>query len=201
MTRTRPPARVERAAPAPGTVPGRSAADRRRLFVALVALVGVAAVLLAGWWGLRADRSAEAEHATDSAPAGWVEVPGGWMTVREVSDRSLDHRGMPGMQTMPDPDPVPDGYVRLTVDVALAARDDTLRWRPEDFSVRGPGIGVVRPHRAQLGDGVVPADSQVAGGLTFEVPEDATHLELRFRGSDPVAFSPPAVRSHGHHGT
>jgi hypothetical protein len=85
------------------------------------------------------------------------------------------------------------------VDLSLAARDEALRWKPADFTVEGNGLGVVRPHRAQLGDGVVPADSQVAGGLTFEVPEEATRLQLRFRDSDPVALRAPKAHSPGHH--
>jgi len=174
---------------------GRDAGSRTRrtLVVAAAALVGAAAMVLAGLWGFRADRSGD-QHA-ESAPAGWVTVPGGWLTVREVSNRAVNHRSMPGMQTMPDPDPVPAGFVRLTVDLSLAARDDTLRWEPRDFTVQGDGVGTVRPHAAHLGDGVVPAGTQVAGDLTFEVPKKARSLTLRFRGDGAFPLRPPA----GHH--
>jgi hypothetical protein len=168
---------------------------RRRLVVVAAALVGAAAMLLAGLWGVRADRS-EDQHA-GAAPAGWVTVPGGWMTVREVSNRAVDHKSMPGMQTMPDADPVPAGHVRLTVDLSLAARGGSLRWQPRDFTVRGNGVGTVHPHAAHLGDGVVPAGTQVAGDLTFEVPKKATRLTLEFRGDGAVPLELPS----SHHGS
>jgi hypothetical protein len=168
---------------------------RRRLVVVVAALAGAAAVLLVGYWGLRANRSAE-QHA-EAAPAGWVTVPGGWLTVRDVSDRAVNHKSMPGMQTMPDPDPVPKGYVRLTVDLSLAARGGTLRWQPRDFTVEGDAVGTVRPHAAHLGDGVVPSGTQVAGDLTFEVPKKAGHLTLSFRGDGSVPLALPAGHQHG----
>jgi hypothetical protein len=164
---------------------------KRRVVVATAAIAVAAAMLLAGLWGLRADRSGDDQAGT--APAGWVDVPGGWLTVREVSDRAINHKGMPGMQTMPDPDPVPDGYVRLTVDLSLAARDEPLRWKPADFTVEGNGLGVVRPHRAQLGDGVIPEGTQVAGGLTFDVPKKARRLRLSFRDGGSVPLQMPSA--------
>jgi hypothetical protein len=166
---------------------------KRRIVVVTAALAVAVAMLLAGIWGLRADRSGDDQAGT--APAGWVDVPGGWLTVRQVSDRAVNHKGMPGMQTMPDPDPVPEGYVRLTVDLSLAARDETLRWKPADFTVEGDGVGVVRPHRAQLGDGVVPEGAQVAGGLTFDVPKKATHLTLDFRDTGSVPLELPSAHA------
>lgn len=175
---------------------------KRRIVVVTAALAVAAVMLLAGLWGLQADRSGDESAGT--APAGWVDVPGGWLTVREVSDRAVNHKGMPGMQTMPDPDPVPEGFVRLTVDLSLAARDETLRWKPADFTVEGDGIGVVRPHRAQLGDGVVPEGSQVAGGLTFDVPKKAENLTLDFRDAGsvplelPTGHASPSGSSTGH---
>jgi hypothetical protein len=165
---------------------------RRRLVVVAAALTGAAAMVLAGLWGWQADRSANQHTAT--APAGWSPIPGGWLAVRQVSDRAVNHKGMPGMQMMPDPDPVPAGYVRLTVDLSLAARGETLRWQPRDFTVEGNGVGVVRPHRAQLGDGVVPEGSQVAGGLTFEVPKTAKHLTLQFRDGGSIPLAVPISR-------
>lgn len=178
MTRSTQPPRL-RAGERAGDPAEATSAARRRVVVVATVIAVAAAMLLAGLWGLQADRSDD-DHA-GTAPAGWVDVPGGWLTVREVSNRAVNHKGMPGMQTMPDPDPVPEGYVRLTVDLSLAARDQTLRWKPADFTVEGEGIGVFRPHRAQLGDGVIPAGTQVAGGLTFDVPRKARSLRLSFR--------------------
>ena len=172
-----------------------TSAAKRRVVVVAAAIAVATAMLLAGLWGLSADRSGEEQAGT--APAGWVDVPGGRLTVREVSNRAVDHKAMPNMQTMPDPDPVPKGYVRLTVDLSLAARDETLRWKPADFTVEGKGVGVVRPHRAQLGDGVIPEDTQVSGGLTFDIPKGARALRLSFRdgGSVPLALPDQHHRS------
>jgi hypothetical protein len=168
---------------------------RRRLVVVAAALAGAGVMLLAGLWGFHTDRSGD-QHAA-AAPAGWVTVPGGWMTVRDVANRAVNHKGMPGMQTMPDPDPVPAGYVRLTVDLSLAARGGTLRWQPSDFTVQGKGLGTVRPHAAHLGDGVVPSGTQVAGDLTFQVPKKARQLTLDFRGDGSVPLELPS----SHHGS
>jgi len=188
MTRSTQPPRL-RAGERVGERTETTSAAKRRVVVVTAAIAVAAAMLLAGLWGLSADRSGDEQAGT--APAGWVDVPGGWLTVREVSDRAVDHKAMPGMQTMPDPDPVPKGYVRLTVDLSLAARDETLRWKPADFAVEGKGVGVVRPHRAQLGDGVVPADTQVAGGLTFDVPKNAHNLTLQFRDGTLIPLALP----------
>jgi hypothetical protein len=47
-----------------------------------------------------------------------------------------------------------------------------------------------------LGDGVVPAGTQVAGDLTFEVPKKAGHLTLSFRGDGSVRLAMPAGHQH-----
>jgi hypothetical protein len=192
MTRStsRPPLRTSERAEA------SASALKRRVIVVTAAIAGAAAMLLAGLWGLQADRSGDTQAGT--APAGWVDVPGGWLTVRDVSNRAIDHKAMAGMQTMPDPDPVPKGYVRLTVDLSLAARKETLRWKPADFTVEGNGVGVVRPHRAQLGDGVIPEGTQVAGGLTFEVPKEARQLKLSFRDRGSVSLTLPKAHPGQH---
>jgi hypothetical protein len=189
MTRSTPSSRLRPADSAEVT----ASAGKRRAAVVAAAVAGAAAMLLAGLWGLQADRSGDRPSGT--APAGWVDVPGGWLTVRQVSNRAINHKTMPGMQTMPDPDPVPKGYLRLTVDLSLAARGEALRWKPADFTVEGTGVGVVRPHRAQLGDGVVPADTQVAGGLAFDLPKEARNLTLSFRDGGSVPLRLPSAHS------
>ena len=196
MTRSTPPPRV-RAQDRAGARTDTSAVKRRVVVIAAAVSVA-AAMLLAGLWGVSANRSGDEQAGT--APAGWVDVPGGWLTVREVSDRAINHKAMPNMQTMPDPDPVADGYVRLTVDLSLAARDGTLRWKPADFAIEGKGVGVVRPHRAQLGDGVIPDGAQVAGGLTFDVPKEARNLTLSFRDGGSVPLQLPGGHSGAHSG-
>ncbi len=164
-----------------------------------VAVLGLVLALGAGVWGLGADRDPGHAHSDRALAAeGWVDVPGGSLRVRGASDRSVDHRKMSGMQTMADPDPVPTGLLRLSVDVDLAAGEDELAWSSRDFVVRGDQMRAATPHRVQLGDGVVPRLSSVAGALVFDVPERATGLSLRFRDSSPVPLqTPDSSLSHG----
>lgn len=152
-------------------LPGRPAAVLLGVMLALLAAVG------AGAWGLSADRGQDDHH--DTGPE-WAAVSGGWFQVSDVTTRSMDHKRVPGMATMPDPDPVPSGLVRIRVGVVLAAAEDDLPWSVEEFRLTGRRTAPVAPHDAELGDGVVPAASQVSGGLVFDVPEDATDLRLEF---------------------
>lgn len=184
------------------TAPDRTPA--RRLLVAAGTAAVLALTLAAGWWGLRADRGAEPHGHPAAGGQAWTAVPGGgWLRVTEVTDRSITHQRMPGMQTMPDPDPVPDGMVRLHVGVELAAEGRDLTWRAADFALVGTGLEAVAPHDTELGDGVVPVASQVAGGLVFDVPETATGLALRFRDAEAVPLEVPRAvddtpgRDHG----
>lgn len=153
-------------------LPGRQAA------VLLGAMLAVLTALAVGAWGLAADRGQD-DHR-DVGPK-WAAVPGGWFQVADVTTRSMSHQRGPGMATMPDPDPVPTGFVRIRVGVVIAADRDDLAWSVDDFLLTGRGVEPVPPHAAELGDGVVPAASQVSRGLVFDVPEEATDLRVEFR--------------------
>lgn len=154
---------------------------RRQPALLLGVVATVLAVLAAGAWGLTADRGQGAHAQGDRTGYEWVAVPGGWLQVSDVTTRSMDHQPAPGMATMPDTDPVASGMVRIKVGVVLAADRADLAWSDADFRLTGAGTAPLPPHEADLGDGVVPRASQVAGGLVFDVPEDARNLRLRFR--------------------
>ncbi|WP_439939120.1 hypothetical protein ACS3YM_05775 [Nocardia sp. N13] len=174
--------------------PGREAS----LLLGTVAVLLVALTL--GAWGLNADRGEGAHGSDGRSGRDWVAVPGGWLNVSDVTTRSMDHRRVPGMATMPDADPVPAGMVRIRVGVVLAADRTELRWTADDFSLTGDAITSVAPHVTELGDGVVPAASEVSGGLVFDVPEEARGLALHFRGAAAVPVEVD-LSSPGHNGS
>lgn len=178
-----------------GPEPAEQATLRLRHVVALVAAcVGLLGALLAGWWGLGTARGADDDPRT----SGWVEVENGWVRVDEVVDRSLAHRRMPNMQTMPDADPVPEGHVRYLVQLSIAAEGRALRWRSADLRVSGTGLPPTPLHGVELGDGLVPAGSTVRGSVTVDVPEDARNLVLTF-GDARISLSPePRADDAGH---
>lgn len=167
----------------------------RHAWVALGALTAVVAALAAGAWGLTADRGDD--HGDPAGPE-WVAVPGGWLQVSDVTTRSMSHQQVPGMATMADADPVPAGFERIRIGVVLAADRVDLAWHDDDFRLTGAGFAALRPHDADLGDGLVPAASQVAGGLVFDVPEGAVDLRLQFRGSARVPIE-IELSGPGHH--
>ena len=172
----------------------------RRLVALLATTAFVLAALGIGWWGLLDDRDEHA-HGEDGSPAAWTAAGAGWVRVTGVTDRTMTAMQMPGMATMPDPDPVPDGFTRISVDVELAAGQSQLRWRPADFVITGRGTDRLTPHRVTLGDGIVPAGTRVAGGLIFDVPTGATGLSLAFDGGSPypLASFHHAGDGHGDH--
>lgn len=191
--------RNRRRPPTPSTVgpepTSEQATLRLRHVVALVAAgLGLVGALLAGWWGLGTARG------VDETPqaAGWVRIENGWVRVDEVVDRSLAHRRMPNMQTMPDADPVPDGHVRYLVQLSVAAEGRPLRWRPADLRVSGTGLPPTPPHGVELGDGLVPAGSTVRGSVTVDVPEDARNLVLTFGDSRVALSTRPQAETPGH---
>lgn len=157
-------------------VPDQATFRLRHLVALVVAVLGLLGALLAGWWGLGADRGSD--HVTPSN--GWVEIADGWVRLDEVADRSVTHSRMPNMQTMPDADPVPGGHVRYLVGLSVAADDRGLRWGADDILVSGTGMPPARPHGVELGDGLVPAGSTVSGTVTVDVPERARDVVLSF---------------------
>lgn len=178
-----------------------SATFRLRHLVALVAaLVGLLAALLAGGWGLGVDRGDQPAEA-NAATAGWVDVPGGFLRVTAVRNRSLAHAAMPGMQAMAGADRIPDGYTRYSVDLELAAPEQDLRWQPADLTVTVPGGAPEVPRVIDLGDGFLPRGTSVRGAVTVDVPDETSRLALRFAGGPPVPLAldpqPPAPPDPG----
>lgn len=169
----------------------------RQTVIVLGALVALLAAIAAGAWGLTADRGQDAHDDGDPARGDWAAVDGGWLQVSAVSTRSMNHKTVPGMATMPDADPVPPGMVRIRVGVVMAADQADISWSATDFQLDGVRTPPLPPHSVELGDGLVPRDSQVSGGLVFDVPEEAADLALRFRDGPPV---PVEVRLSAHGG-
>lgn len=170
----------------------------RRLVVLIASVSFVVAALGLGWWGLQADRGDHA-HAEDGNAADWVLAGDGWVRVTSYVDRTMAAMRMPGMATMPDPDPVADGFTRVSIGVELAAGERPLPWRPKDFVVTGQGTEALTPHDLDLGDGVVPPGSRVAGGLIYDVPEEATDLVLAFAGGTAIPLAPFVTPGEDHH--
>lgn len=165
---------------APVSIGAEGHKPRRRLLRVLVIVVPTAVVVAAGIWGMTAPRGAETgEHAEAGAAVGeWVAADGGFYRVDNVGDRALAH-AMIGM----DPDPVPEGFRRLGVDVTLAGESTAgLDVGPDRFTVVGQAMKPAGPIRARLDDGLLARGSQISGGLVFEVPEGASDLQLRFEG-------------------
>lgn len=191
--------RSRRRPPTPSTAgpeptPGQPTLQLRHVLALVAAGVGLVGALLAGWWGLGTARG------VDDTPqaAGWVQVENGWVRVDEVVDRSLAHRRMPNMQTMPDADPVPEGHVRYLVQLSIAAEGRALRWRPADLQVSGTGLPATPLHGVDLGDGLVPAGSTVRGSVTVDVPEDTRNLVLALGDARIPLSTEPAAKDTGH---
>lgn len=181
-----------------GRTPRRTAG---RLLSVLAIVVSTIVVVAAGIWGLTAPREAETgEHTEAGAAVGeWVEAPGGYFRVDAVGERALAHK-MIGM----DPDPVPEGFRRLGVDVTLVSTSEAgLNVGADRFTVVGHALQPAAPLRARLDAGLLAEGSQISGSLVFEVPEGASGLQLRIEGgSHGVALpvGPPHAAESTHHG-
>lgn len=168
----------------------------RRPFLAVLLVLGLLATVAAGAWGLSVDRRHPDEMAASGNGGDWTAVPGGHLRLDSVTGNGLAHATMPGMQLMADP--VPAGFTRFSIQVTLAAQDQDLSWAAGDFRVSGPGLRPTRPIRVQLGDGVVARGTALSGALTYDVPEDASDLVLRFREGIPIPL--PDLRPDGNDG-
>lgn len=192
--------------PAGRRVPGRGepvGARRRPPRAALVGvLLAVAALALVagGLWAALAMSGADGAGA--GRPAGDVlELEGGALAVTDVAPEVLQHgpAAMPGAMM---PDPVPDGFRRVVVDVVLTADSSSgLTYDAEQFRLGAAGTTPVAAQREGLGAGVVPEGARLDGELVFVVPEAATELTLTAAGvEDGVVVRVPAAASGGGHG-
>ena len=179
--RTRPLAQPA-STPAPG---------RRTLRTAVVSLLAVG-VVGGGVWGLTAPREThEADHA--GSVLATVQLPDGTLRVDGLVDKQVGT--MPGMDM---PEDVPAGLRRFAVDVSLGAtEDEALRYDRRDFTVSGSGVKPVVPVDGQLDRGELTPGSTISGSLTFDVPEEATALTLRFRGEAVALPALPAATGSG----
>jgi hypothetical protein len=163
------------------------------------ALLGLAVVgvLVAGVWGASGLLGLHEPHPAGTGEA--IAVPGGMFRVDAVTDRMPSHQ-MEGM----DPDPVPAGHQRFTVDATMAAGSRSVDLVANDFELTAPDGTRYVPVRAQLGGGALPAGTSISLLLVYDVPEGTTPVELRFQDSHPIVLSPPEASStdagHGHDG-
>lgn len=161
---------------------------RRGLGTAVLTLL----VVLTTTWGLGADRT--------GAGDGDVAVDGGVLRLDAVRGELLQHDLMP-MPAGMMPDAVPDGHVRIWLDLTLAATESTTSWAPEDFTLRGPR-GLAAPvRRTSVEPVVVPAGSAATFALQFEVPAGIEDLELHVEGARrtlPLTVDPQDQHVHDH---
>lgn len=180
---------------APAPAAGGSTASRRAV-ASLVAL----GVLGGGAWGLLQPRDSHGTgHAhPGSAVLGTVDLPDGTLRVDGLVDKQVGHV-MPGMST---PEDVPAGMRRISVNVSLGATDgESLSYDRRDFTVSGPGVAAVAPVAGQIDNGQLTAGQAISGSLSFDVPESATSLSLRFGDTEAVPLPAlPAMADDAGHG-
>lgn len=159
-------------------------AGRRPARGVLLSVVTVG-VLAGGVWGLAAPRGTAGEpHVAGGSALATVDLPDGTLRVDGLVDKQVGT--MPGMDM---PEDVPEGMRRFAVDVSLGATEDgALRYDRRSFTVSGPGVKPVVPVDSQLDRGALAPGSTISGSLTFDVPEEATALVLRFRGGAALAL-------------
>jgi len=142
-------------------------------WMALVLATGAIAVIAITGWGLLGRDPVHSET--------FMAVPGGELRVDHIDPDVMSHVTMPGMSM---PDPVPDGYRRFSLEATLVGQDDRgVSYDPSSFTLSGPGIPPIPPHRANAGPGLVPGGMQASVSLVFQVPNGAVDLRLGFRGA------------------
>ena len=142
-------------------------------WMALVLATGAIAVIAITGWGLLGRDPVHSET--------FMAVPGGELRVDHIDPDVMSHLTMPGMSM---PDPVPDGYRRFSLEATLVGQDDRgVSYDPSSFTLSGPGIPPIPPHRANAGPGLVPGGMQASVSLVFQVPNGAVDLRLGFRGA------------------
>jgi len=184
----------------------RLPAQRTFAWAALAGLVS--AVLVAGWWGITADRGSHEEQSAAIGEA--VAIPGGLVRVDRATyeaSMSMATSG-PGMSmpmssapgtALPEPK---KGYRRLNVDVTLYAKSPAgLRFRPESFRVGAPGgkaSGLVGIDR---GPSRLPGGTALSRNLAFDVPSSARNVVLTVAGAEKpiqLVLGPAPSGGHGH---
>lgn len=197
------------AIPESADIGGKRGKGLRRVAAGTLLSAAVALSLAAGGWGLLSAQVPQTAHAVDArnavAQGEVAEVPGGLLRVDKVipehmAPMQMDKFKRSGMNMSGmGIDMVPEGKRRFTVDVSLAAGPDGLNYSKEEFRLTGEGMKAVTPIRSrQLGDGMLPAGSEMHGPLVFQTPQDASELMLSFDGGEPVALDLGKDESSGH---
>ncbi len=155
----------------------------RRVLAGLLVAAAVVLISAAGTWGILLDRVDHNDHGPQ-----WFTVPGGQLRVGELAVSEVDHSLMKGMPAMTEADRAPEGYTRFTLPMSLAADGDNLAWTEQDFVITTASRERRLPVRSELGDGTVPAGTQVSGSVTFDLPDESVGLSLRFRGGASIAL-------------
>lgn len=165
--------------------------------------VGIAAVILLGVWGLLAPRSGD-PHEGHPHVGDVVEFAGGTFSVDALRDVDLSApMSGPGMMMGPSsgvPD-IPEGFRWVSVDVTVTAGTDrTVDLDPAEFVVTGIGVGRAEPVSVDDGGTFVPAEASITRSFAYQVPEDASELELWAPGAhDPVMLQLGDAPDHHAH--
>ncbi|MFD1945804.1 hypothetical protein [Nocardioides aestuarii] len=184
----------------PAAEPGQASTRARRAAVGAV----VAALLLVvglGVWGLLAPRG----HDDHPQVGELVAFGSGTFEVDAAYDVDLSAPMSGPAMTMgassgvPD---IPDGYRWVTVDLTIATTsDDGYVLDPSRFRVdEAGGGGADPPIDVDDGADTLPPGTEISRSFTYQVPEDATLLELWAPGAEEPVMLPlgDAPAPHGH---
>jgi hypothetical protein len=130
------------------------------------------------------------------AALGPAAVPGGLLLIDAVTPEEATHlpMAMPGMTH----EPIADGNYLLRVDATLGASDGSIRYEPEDFVVRGPGLEPSAPYRAVAGPGTLFEGMTAPLLLVYEVPEGVGPLTLDYAGTRMALDMVTPLEGDGH---
>ena len=128
---------------------------------------------------------------------GAAAVPGGLLRIDAVTSEEATNlpMAMPGMTH----EEIGEGNYLIRVNATLGAADGSIRYEPEDFTVRGPGLDPVTPYRAVAGPGTVFEGMTAPLLLVYEVPLDVAPLTLDYAGTRLALDSvTPILSDHDH---
>ena len=172
-----------------GARASRRALDARRRKVSVLLGLTTLLVLLASLLAMRLVGAAGEDSHGSSGPV--LVTAGGEIRLDSVTPEVMSHPAEMPPAMMPDP--LPEGYERVSVQITLTATGSGgLAYDGGDFRVSGPGVAPIAPHRDAVRAGTVPEGARLTGTLLFQVPVDATGLELTLpgaRGALPIAAS------------
>ena len=181
-----------------------------RIFLGVVVLLAASG----GWfsfgalqrYGVLTGTAAQHDHSAQHDSS--MRVPGGILQVDQVIPEHMvpmqhDKFANAGMtMSAMGMDMAPEGFQRFTVEITLVGQSSNgLRYTADQFWIEGDGVSAAKPIRHQLGNGVVPAGSSMSGTLTFEAPEAARQLQLRFEDTAHSIAIELEPTSGSHHGT